>query len=237
MEDLINKAKCYLNGDLNYTDGISVFIQLTRNKHLVKHLSGKHTAMRERKLKYELGKIIKHHDKANKKENSSLRPGTIQPDTNNADLKRHLQEGRIQTKNHYRRADPSADHSDNSHSISVISKLEAERREQYRQRGHEHGRLHETISDANRKEIALRILDIQSRIDQLNRELKDARNGKLPSRFIKQSISAEQYIEIKNLKYYIARYKRELEKVESISRKEKLQQLIDQNQQKLNKLL
>jgi hypothetical protein len=237
MKDLIDKAKCYLNGDLSYMEGISVFIQLSRNKHLVNHLSAKHTILRERKLKYELGKIIKHNEKNLKTKSSTLRSGTIQSVPVNADLKRSLQTRSVQTANHHRVSNNSIDFSSDPSDLSIISRIEQERRELYRKRGHQHGRLHETISDSNRKEIALQILDVQSSIDQLNRELKDARDGKIPSRFVKQSISAETYIQIKNLKYYIARYRRELDKVESIQRKEQLQKLIDQNQQKLNQLL
>lgn len=237
MEDLINKANCYLNGDLSYTEGVSVFIQLTRNKHLVKHFSGPQNHMREKKLKYELGKIIKHNEKRLKTKSSALQSGTVQHVSDHADFKRSLQERSVQTNNHHHLSGYNPDYSSDPADLSIISRIEQERREQYRIRGHEHGRLHEAISDSNRREIALRILDIQSTIDQLNKELNDARKGKIPSRFVKETITAAQFINIRNLKYYIARYKRELEKVDNIQRKEKLQQLIEKNQQKLNQLL
>lgn len=234
MQDLINKAKSYLNGDLSYTEGISVFIQLTRNKQLIKFLTGPYSVAREQKLKYELSKFTKHNEKSTK---ITVQSRSSEPDPIIENQHKPVQKTPTKTEHNPVRSNPNHHYPGDSFSVSVVGRIEAERKEKYRERGHQHGRLHEAISDESRKGIALQILDVQSEIDQLNRELKEAKQGNIPPRFAKKSLSAEQYIKIRNLKQYIARYKKQIEQAETVQRRKQLEELLRKNEDELNRIL
>lgn len=80
----------------------------------------------------------------------------------------------------------------------------------YRERGHLHGRLHQSVTKKDRFILAKLILKQQKEIDRLNVIKFQLDQGIVPGNYLKEVGTAAEYVRIKNLKYYIQRYERKL---------------------------
>lgn len=111
-----------------------------------------------------------------------------------------------------------------------------ERKALYLERGHLHGRLHEVESDQEAKELAIQILSIQTKIDEYNRDLRQIENNEIPNRYLKTTASGEEVLRMRNLKIYIARYKKELQTATDPTRIKVLNKKLNEFETELGKL-
>lgn len=191
-------------------EACSIFVLVAKNKRLAtKLLKGETQANRE-KLRYEIKKLLKNAPQTPKTKSEF----TLQKEELIPVLKQTIKTD-IPTPIH--------------------EKILIERKELYLKRGHLHGRLHEAKNDEDRSELAKQIIEIQPRIDELNRDLRKIESGEVPQKYLKTKATAEEYLEVRNAKIYIARYKKQL--IGSTPEKQKqLEALILKYQRKLENL-
>lgn len=116
-------------------------------------------------------------------------------------------------------------------------KVESERISKYRLRSHLHGKLHNCTTDEERFEIAKQLIELQPELDKLNQELDALNNGVIPVEYVTKNSSAEDYVRIKNLKMYIARYERKISTATNIQQKQNWQSKIEEFKTELRLLI
>jgi len=229
--NLINEIKSYIEGKLNYNVGLSLFMRICSDKSILFELFGAETQAKKQLLTDKLLEYYEEQEQLDQRKFASIRNSK-----NNNSSSRNNAEGNedfILRPVNYRFVAVSNIPSDDS----IIESLESEWRNLYRQRGIIHVDLYNAISDEKRHEIALNLMRIQKQIDGINEEKRKVKAGSIPERFIKQSRSAEEFIEIQNLKSYIAKFERLLKKEITAEEREKYQRLLNKHQSKLEKII
>lgn len=225
------------NGNFDYTEGVSVFSQFTNNRILVRNLLLKQNKSNTEKLIYELIKLAKH-EKSEKQ--NALQPresllGTVTPNFS-APAQKELDP----PMDHRSSSDPGIDYSNHTPSVhisSIQSELQTKRKDLYRARGHFHGGMHNCTTDTERYSFAKKVLDTQTQIDSVNKELNQLQNGVIPSNYLKQSATGEQVIELRNVKIYIGRYEKKLATAKTPAEKLKFESKLEEYKNKLKSLL
>jgi hypothetical protein len=229
--NLINAIKSYIEGKLNYNVGLSLFMRICCDKSILIELFGAETKAKKQLLTDKLLEYYEEQEQLDQRKCASIRNSK-----NNNSSSRNNAEGNedsILRPDNYRFIAVSNIPSDDS----IIESLESEWRNLYRQRGIIHVDLYNAISDEKRHEIALNLMRIQKQIDGINEEKRKVKAGSIPERFIKQSRTAEEFIEIQNLKSYIAKFERLLKKEITAEEREKYQRLLNKHQSKLEKII
>ncbi len=229
--NLINEIKSYIEGKLNYNVGLSLFMRICSDKSILVELFGAETKAKKQLLTDKLLEYYEEQEQLVQCEFTRLRTAN----KNNSSTRNNAEgnEDSILRPDNYRFVAVSNIPSDDS----IIESLESEWRNLYRQRGIIHVDLYNAISDEKRHEIALDLMRIQKQIDGINEEKRKVKAGSIPERFIKQSRSAEEFIEIQNLKSYIAKFERLLKKQITAEEREKYQRLLNKHQSKLEKII
>jgi hypothetical protein len=229
--NLINEIKSYIEGKLNYNFGLSLFMRICSDKSILVELFGAETKAKKQLLTDKLLEYYEEQQQLVQCEFTRLRTAN----KNNSSTRNNAEgnEDSILRSDNYRFVAVSNIPSDDS----IIESLESEWRNLYRQRGIIHVDLYNAISDEKRHEIALNLMRIQKQIDGINEEKRKVKAGSIPERFIKQSRSAEEFIEIQNLKSYIAKFERLLKKQITAEEREKYQRLLNKHQSKLEKII
>ena len=204
---MISKLNLYLNGAMSYQEACSIFFKYSKNKILATNLLKRENDSNSQKLKYEIKKLISEN---------KIAPEVIPSITNELLIKKSIE---IDFKN-------------NTQNNPIQQKVIDKRNQLYRERGHLHGRLHEANTNESRKEIATEIITIQKTIDDLNRDLRLIETGEIPSKYIKTVATAEDYLEVRNAKMYIARYQKKLSSC-GPEEKNRYLKLIDKYQAKI----
>lgn len=232
----LQKANKFLNGELSYQVGVSVFLECSTNKALKRFFLLPENQQRTEKLKYELQKITKQYEESTqttvpyRERKDELRTSsTSNVASNERQSNQDIQERFISDR---------YSHSSDSNSIAGISSLiEQEQKNCYRKRGYLHGQLHAARTDAQRHELALEIISIQKRIDKLNQDRNSVNNGSIPGEYMRKDRTASEYMRIRNLKHYISRIQKQLSECSSINQKKKLEAKLSAYQQELNSFL
>jgi hypothetical protein len=223
----------YLNGELSYTVGVSVFLQLSTNPNLNRYFLLPHSPEREDKLKYELQKITKQYE-----EQESIQGNTSNDEHTSAEICAFPPEQTVQIfKNTDRYTIDDSSNTDSSVRSGLISQLEQEQKNCYRKRGHLHGQLHAAKTDQERYELALDIINLQKRIDKLNQDRNSVNNGSIPGEYMRKDRTASEFQRIRNLKHYISRIQKQLSECSSINQKNKLEAKLSAYQKELNSFL
>jgi hypothetical protein len=229
--NLINEIKDYIEGKLNYNVGLSLFMRICSDKSILVELFGAETIAKKQLLTDKLLEYYEEQQQLVQCEFTRLRTAN----KNNSSTRNNAEgnEDSILRSDDYRFVAVSNIPSNDS----IIESLESEWRNLYRQRGIIHVDLFNAISDEKRHEIAMNLMRIQKQIDGINEEKRKVKAGSIPERFIKQSRSAEEFIEIQNLKSYIAKFERLLKKQITAEEREKYQRLLNKHQSKLEKII
>lgn len=231
MKELLEKASSYLNGDLSYNVGVSVFLKLSKNENLNRVFLLPHSQERELQLKNELSKITKLYEK------TEFHPRKAH-DHKTGERLRSANESQefhvIQKDNHFPISSNSL--SNRTAVPELIERLQSKRKELYRLRGHLHGQLHSASSDEFRHEIASKIMSTQTDIDTLNRDIVKVNSGETPAQYLKKDRSAEEYVQIRNLKMYISRYEKKLKSCTTLEDKKKFESIIEKHEESLKQL-
>jgi hypothetical protein len=229
--ELIRQANSYLNGDLSYNVGVSVFIKISRNENLNRQFLLPHSPEREKNLKNELYKITKLYENNEKTSGPKY-------DHQTGQRLRLIDEPQelyaIEKTN--TRSTSSGNISNGSVLSGLTDRLQNQRKELYRLRGHLHGQLHIANTDEERHQLAFRIMNSQGEIDDLNRDIKSIESGNVPSKHLKVNRSADEYIRIRNLKTYIARYEKKIENCTSLKGKQKFEAILNNHKEELKLL-
>jgi len=234
MTELINQANKYLNGDLSYDEGISIFSQLSRNKFLIRVLSSKPTPAKERKLHHEISQLTKRYEtstKNSKPAQTNVAEGST--GTKPVDATQLTEE----TNKDFPSSDRHSYISDSDADPGLKTGIELKRKELYRLRGHLHGSLHKAVSDQDRYTIALKIMDTQQEIDSVNKDLRSIDAGHIPSKYLKQDKTADQFVQIRNAKMYISRFEKKVQSAKTIDERNKYQEILDKHRANLKSLV
>lgn len=230
------KANSFLNGELSYSVGVSIFLQCSTNKALQRFFLLPESPQRFEKLKYELQKITKQYEESTQTTVSNRErkdePGAVNENSSSSSKRpanQDLQE-RISS-------DRYSYNSDNCSSSGISALIEQEQKNSYRKRGYLHGQLHNAKTNEERYELALEIITIQKRIDKLNQDRNSVLAGTIPGEYMRKDKTASDYLRIRNLKLYISRTNKQLESCESISQKQKLEKKLIEFQTELNSYL
>lgn len=210
------------NGEDVYYDALAIFSNQTSNKKLLGHLFVRENNTNRQKLIYELKEVLYQH-KSQPEFRATAETGT---QTQSEIIPENVFSGNL--------PNIPIHLSDDKNNLSII--IAEKRKQLYRLRGHLHGRLHQVTTDSERKSIAQQLLNIRSQIDAIHQEIEAVKNGQLPGSETKKELSAEQYVQLRNIRQYIARHKKNLDKAVSLSDRDKYQKLIDKYQQQLNEL-
>ena len=216
---MISKLEQYLKGNISYFEACSLFVLIAKNKILATNLLKRDTLSNREKLRYEIKKIS-----TEKKSDLKIEPEFVEL----------IQKESTVFQQKFNQPTITTVFPD-SKTSSIESRILDERRNLYLERGHVHGRLHEVASDDERGELAKRIIEIQPKIDELNRDLRQIENGSIPEKYLKTKATAEEYLELRNAKMYIARYKK-LFKTATPSEQKRLSELIKKYEAKLESL-
>jgi len=237
MKEAISQANNYLNGNLQYDVGVSIFMKLSKNLILARHFLQGYSAQREDKLKYELKKLTKQNEQIQKPSTKPLRSRSNEPDPITTHFSESPQKNINQDGNHPSNSDRYSNISSSDVDSGLISNLNQKRKELYRFRGHLHGQLHSAPTDESRYELAHQIMKTQSSIDVLNRDINSTTVGSIPSKYLKKDKTADEYVRIRNLKTYIARFEKKLEGCTTVEEKEKLQSILKKHKEELKSML
>lgn len=228
---LNNQIKEYLQGKLNYNVGLSLFMRICADKSILVKLFGLETPEKKEILTDKLIEYYENEEQLNQRERESLR--NFNQDYSSTRNDAEGNEDSFHRSNNYRFVPVSNLPSNDS----VIESLDAEWRDLYRLRGIKHVDLFNAVSDENRHAIAKELIKIQHKIDGINDEKRKVKAGAIPERFIKQSRSAEEFIEIQNIKSYIKKYERKLQQQLTVEEREKAEQLLQKHKSKLQKII
>lgn len=216
---MISKLEQYLKGNISYFEACSLFVLIAKNKILATNLLKRDTLSNREKLRYEIKKLSSDKNSAPKIELEFIEVKQIeksitQPKITQSSTTTFLPDSKTST---------------------IESRILEERKTLYLERGHIHGRMHEVSCDDERGELAKRIIEIQPKIDELNRDLRQIENGSIPEKYLKTKATAEEYLELRNAKMYVARYKKELSTA-SPNDQQRLMRLIKKYEAKLKSL-
>jgi hypothetical protein len=200
------------------------------------------SAQNRKKLSYELQKIYTANGSKEKEQYSSVRISEHVTSQRSENKQLPTKENDHQTSgDHFHSGSYSGSsviHSVSSDElIGIKESILRSRKESYRLRGHLHGKLHLAYTDEERYQLANQIMELQPKIDQLNKDLKDVNSGTIPNEYIKTELSAADYIRIQNLKLYISRYKKKIEKAISIEQRNRYIKHLEAHEKELSKLL
>lgn len=233
MTEILKQANRYQNGELSYDVGVSVFLQLSKNKNLNRFFLLPHSPQREEKLKYELHKLTKQYEESQ----HSIQAESINDERRSDSIRPLSSEQELQTI----QKDPSF--SDRHRYLSssndvpgLDSKLQKQRKELYRQRGHYHAQLHNATTDDQRHQLAIKVMNAQDQINKLNRDIKLIEAGSIPSKYLKQDKTADEFVRIKNLKMYISRFEKKIESCTSLTEKAKHEAILAKHKAELKSL-
>lgn len=232
----LQKANKFLNGELSYQVGVSVFLECSNNKALKRFFLLPENQQRSEKLKYELQKITKQYEESTQ---------TTVPNRERKDEHRTSSESNVTSNKRQSNQDiqerPISDRysysSDSNSRFGISSLIEKEQKNCYRKRGHLHGQLHAAKTDAERYELALDIMNIQKRIDKLNQDRNSVNNGSIPGEYMRKDRTASEFQRIRNLKHYVSRIQKQLPECSSIIQKKKLEAKLSAYQTELNSYL
>lgn len=228
---LNNQIKEYLQGKLNYNVGLSLFMRVCSDKSILVKLFGLETPEKKEILTDKLFEYYENEEQLDQRERESLRNFNQNHSSTRNDAEGN--EDSFRRSSDYRFVPVSNLPSNDS----VIESLDAEWRDLYRLRGIKHVDLFNAVSDENRHAIAKGLIKIQHKIDGVNDEKRKVKAGAIPERFIKQSRSAEEFIEIQNIKSYIKKYERKLQQQLTAEEREKAEQLLQKHKSKLDLII
>lgn len=80
-------------------------------------------------------------------------------------------------------------------------------------------------------------MELQPKLDALNKDLDQVNEGSVPARFVKTSTSLEEYQQIQKLQSYIRRYKNQIPKAKTLKQKQNWESLLDKYQTELSQLI
>jgi len=231
VQQKIEKIKQWINGDLTYKEAVSIFLELSTNKHLSRILFASENKYNREKLTSELKKILSSYEQ---KQNAlQSRPSVI--DSVSKNISTSSQENinqnvldSVRTSNYPR----SNDHT------SIFNSIVEKRKEAYRKRGHYHGQLHNAKSDQERFALAKEIYLIQKDLIEINESYHQALNGNIPISHTKQiNADVEKVLKIQNLKIYVNRYNNLISKTKDQKKIENYKKTLKKHSDEIKKLL
>ena len=228
---LINQIKEYLEGKLNYNVGLSLFMRICADKSILVQLFGLETPEKKEILTDKLFEYYENEEQLDQRERESLR--NFNQDNSSARNDAEGNEDSVCRSDNYRFV-PVSNLPSN---YSVIESLEAEGKDLYRLRGIIHSEMFSAVSDEKRHELAKQLMRTQFKIDGINDEKKKVKAGAIPERFIKQSRTAEEFVQIQNIKSYIQKYERKLQKQLTAEEREKAEKFLQKYKSKLQTIL
>lgn len=213
---MIEAIESFLKGEQPYQVGCSLFLSITTNKHFALRLMATQSESHEKMLHAELTQYVQSQ------------PGYWERFVSEEVEEVEPQKQKVETSYSFQEKKSVS-------TGSVKESIETTRKEYYRERGHLHGRLHEAHTDEERYELAKQIMTLRTKIDAINRQLKEINAGDIPVDYLREKLTGEQYKEIQNLKKYIRRTTNELAKETSKSIRAKLEQKLAEYNKKLSK--
>lgn len=216
----LDQINNFLSAKTNYMYGVSLLSAYHPNKRLMAHLARLESQSNWEKLIYELEKILKQNNYVEENENventennqsisaefSARSQSSTESEVYNAPL-----ENRAKKELH---VVPFAV-SNNNHpggSSRLLDKVLKKRVLLYRERGHFHGRLHESLNDNNRREIATKIINLQDDIDAINNDLRAIESGNVPRELVLKMMNANDYKSYRNYQTYVSKYSAHLKR-------------------------
>lgn len=234
MESLLQKASKFLNGELSYNVGVSVFLQLSRNSNLKRLFLLPHSEEREIQLRKQLHEITKQYEA--EQQYTKSKSSNDDKASERLRIANESQEFHNIEKNNSR-SDRHSYLSNDTPVPGLDSKLQKQRKDLYRKRGYYHAQLHNARTDSERHQLAISVMDTQDEINKLNKDLKLIEAGSIPSKYLKKDKTADEFVRIKNLKMYISRFEKKIEKCTSLSEKNKLESLLAKHKAELKSLI
>lgn len=231
MQQKIEKIKQFINGDLSYKEAVSIFLELSPNKHLCRVLFSSENKYNREKLKTEIKLIITNYEKSTNALQS--RPSKPNPSITNI-----IESSQKNTyKNVLDNRSTVNNTSPNVH-LSIFDSICEKRKDAYRKRGHYHGQLHSAKSNQERFELAKQIYLIQKDLIEINEDYHQALNGNIPIKHTqKTNKDVEKVLRIQNLKIYVNRYTNKISKTNDPAQKEKYNQILKKYNDEIKKLL
>jgi len=222
---VIEQIQDYLKGTLSYEVGCSLFLSISPNKALALNLLKSDSRTNRSTLNYQLKKYLQAQPgywksvAAKRKVQPAFVSPEIIPEPVPTPKPVPAPEPPLKVKEVvvFREAVKVAEAS------GIRQQILDARVEAYSLRGHLHGRLHQAVTITVRYEIAAQLMELQPRIDRLNNELAAFDKGNLPERFLKETMTAEQFKAIANCKSYINRYRLQLSRETDPEKKRKLE--------------
>lgn len=230
---LNNQILEFLEGKLNYNVGLSLFMRISTDKHILLQLFGLETPEKKEILTEQLQN---YYDEENPKQLAERQSESVSDSNQNySDTPNNVEsnENPIRWSIDYRYAPVS----DIPKGGSIIVHLAAERKKLYRIRGNLHSDLFNAVSDERRHEIAKDIMKVQFDIDNLHSEMRKVENGLVPERFLRQTRSAVDLVKIQNCQKYIGKFKKKVQEAETEADKIKYQKLLDKHELNLKALI
>lgn len=228
------KIREYLDGKLDYNVGLSLFIQITKNKVLIRTLVGLESDKKREILKYQLNKYLENEETISKDSDrmESKQPQFIEA---NDSIPRKTSE---RSTLDFPWTNSDSNSSDFvSREKSILIQLTERRALLYRKRGNIHNDMFHAVKDERRYELAVIIMNLSAEIDEIHRDLRNFEKGKVPEKYIKKTQDASVYVKITNLKSYIRKYegflKRDLDK----SQREHYEKLLQIQKDKLKTMI
>lgn len=213
----IQEIQYWLTKKTPYSYGVDLLSQVINNQRLIFNLQRRATPKNLQKVEYELKKFIRDNPKLveNAKEQTTekeFHSSESEGDDIGSELESSIEPDYIRKTKELStssRSNRSNDLASDKHDL--VSKVKQERALLYRQRGHFHGRLHESLSETDRFSLAKKIMKLQKEIDQVNADLELIEQGKTPRSILLKIMSAEDYKRYRNCQNYVVRYKNKLD--------------------------
>lgn len=228
---LNNQIKLFLEGKLNYNVGLSLFMRVSTDTATIIKLFGAPTEEKETLLFQKLNQYYEIEHQLGQSQPASV--SNASENYSSTSTPSSLSENNLRRPVDFRYStNPVVPSSD-----SIKDKLLTERKVLYRNRTVLGDQLFTAVSDANRHSIAKEIMKTTKEIDLINSQLRKVENGLIPEKFIQQSITAEQFVKIKNCQQYINNFKRKLKTETDPGERERFQKLLEKHESNLQKLI
>lgn len=228
---LIDQIKLFLEGKLNYNVGLSLLMKISSDKSVIIKLFGLENSSKNKILTDKLKEYYEINQQLEEREYQSLSSSS----TNHSSTRNTFEstEDSFRWSTDYRYSPNNSIPSNDS----IILNLANERKKLYNLRGNLHADMFNAISDERRHHLAIKVMEIQSDIDSVNREIKKVELGLVPERFIKQSRSADEFVKIKNCQQYIRGFERKLKQQITLEQRDKYEKLLAKHKINLQKLI
>jgi hypothetical protein len=232
QSQILNQIFAYINGELSYNAGLSLFMKIPHDKDVLKSLFGLENPSKKEILIQNL-KSYYHENSAKlvKAKHASAQPidqnHSVPPTITESAKSNHSWSSNYR----YTSANLAGE------TDSIKEHLHKERRRLYDLRKHLGSDLYNAVSDESRHQIAINILDICLDIDELHADLRRLELNQIPAKFIKKSRTAEEFVKMENARHYIRNYKRKIEKSTNTAEIERFKKLIEKHENNLKTLI